>query len=95
MPESKIERPAPQLFLPTQMGFTNEKMLVGMCNMQGLRVEPYLKKNANFVNYYTISNPFGLDKEYIIHLTEDCRIICKEHEVWLNEKLQEYVNSVM
>ena len=77
------------------MGFTNEKMLVGMCKMQGLCVEPYLKKNANFVNYYTIYNLFGLDKEYIIHLTEDCKIKCREHEDWLNEKLQEYVNSVV
>jgi hypothetical protein len=75
------------------MGLNNEKMLRGMCSVEGYYLEPFLMKNL--VNYYIISNPFGLDKEYVIHLTADCIITCKDAdaEIWLNKKLQDYIHN--
>jgi hypothetical protein len=81
------------------MGFTNEKALLGMCKYNGYRVSNYLK-NPGFVNWYIINTSlFSKDQkeecEIIIHLTEDCQIICKNQDQQdvLNKNLQEYIDK--
>jgi hypothetical protein len=80
-----------------KMGFTNEKALVGMCKYNGYHVSRYLK-GPGFVNWYVLNTSWtGQEKdcEIIIHLTDDCQIICKKQDQQdiLNKNLQDYIDK--